>query len=151
MKKDLTTLTLKELEIMMTNARKSTSPNATDVYRAAAVELFRRHGSDYTDPVIADCWGALALLDRCRYEKTGKRLKSQHSVNSIKRNGEIAFMTACARGKTEGTGFVVLVEAGLGQCTVEYIVATNPDRFPPDAVSSARSRLSDHGVPLPTA
>jgi len=135
---------------MMTNARKSKAPGAAEVYRAAAVELFRRHGSEHDDPVIGNCWGALALLDRCRFEKTGQHRKSQHSIKSIKHNGEIAFMTACARGKTEGTGFALLVEAGLGQCTVDYTVAANPGRFPQDAVVSAQVRLANHGVPLPT-
>ncbi|OHV18253.1 hypothetical protein BK022_00335 [Methylorubrum extorquens] len=146
---DLTKLTDAQLETLMNNARASTKPEAPALYRAAAVELFRRRGSDYTDPVIAGCWGAIALLDRCRYEKTGKHLKSTYSVRSMIRNGEIAFMTDCARGKTQGTGFVLLVEAGLGTCTVEYIVAANPDRFPEDAVLSARARLAEHGVALP--
>lgn len=149
MANDLTKRSVTELENMMDNARKSSKPEAPEVYRAAAVELFRRRGSDYTDPVVAGCWGAIALLDRCRYEKTGKRLKARYSLRSIQNNGEIAFMTDCARGRTQGTGFVLLVEAGLGTCTVEYIVATNPDRFPQDAVAAARARLIAHGVVLP--
>lgn len=149
MKIDLTKCSVPQLETMMDNAQRSTKPEAPDVYRAAAIELFRRRGSDYTDPVIAGCWGAIALLDRCRYEKTGKRLKAQYSLRSIQNNGEIAFMTYCALGKSQGTGFVLLVEAGLGQCTVEYIVATNSDRFPQDAVAAARARLIEHGVELP--
>ncbi|MFG5121725.1 hypothetical protein [Methylorubrum sp. POS3] len=146
---DLTKLTDAQLETLMNNAQASTKPEAPALYRAAAVELFHRRGSDYTDPVIAGCWGAIALLDRCRYEKTGKHLKSNYSVRSMRRNGEIAFMTDCARGKTQGTGFVLLVEAGLGPQTVEFIVASNPDRFPVDAVAAARTRLAEHGVALP--
>ena len=149
MKIDLTKRSIVELETMMDNAQKSTKPEAPDVYRAAAVELFRRRGSDYNDPVIAACWGAIALLDRCRYKKTGKHRKSNYSVRSIQNNGEIAFMTYCALGKSQGTGFALLVEAGLGTCTVEYIVATNPDRFPQDAGKAARARLIEHGVPIP--
>ncbi|GJD77530.1 hypothetical protein GCM10007886_20770 [Methylobacterium gregans] len=56
----------------------------------------------------------------------------------MRRNGEIAFMTDCARRRTQGTGFVLLVEAGVGTCTVEYIVATDPDRIPQDAAAAAR-------------
>ncbi|MFK5600198.1 hypothetical protein ACFZ8E_24845 [Methylobacterium sp. HMF5984] len=149
MKIDLTKCSVAQLETLMDNARRSDKLDAPDAYRAAAVELFRRRGSDYTDPVVAGCWGAIALLERCRYEKTGKRLRSTYSVRSMHRNGEIAFMTDCARGKTQGTGFALLVEAGLGTCTVEYIVATNPNRFPQDAVLAARARLAEHGVALP--
>ncbi|MDQ0519987.1 hypothetical protein [Methylobacterium gregans] len=47
-------------------------------------------------------------------------------------------MTDCARRRTQGTGFVLLVEAGVGTCTVEYIVATDPDRIPQDAAAAAR-------------
>lgn len=150
MKIDLTKYSVAQLETLMDNAQRSPKPDAPDTYRAAAVELFRRRGSDYTDPVVAGCWGAIALLERCRYEKTGKRLRSTYSVRSMRRNGEIAFMTDCARGKTQGTGFALLVEAGLGSCTVEYIVATNPDRFPQDAVLAAQTRLAEHGVALPS-
>ncbi|WP_162559689.1 hypothetical protein [Methylobacterium radiodurans] len=58
-------------------------------------------------------------------------------------------MTDCTRRQTQGTSFVLLVEAGLGTCTDEYIVATNPDRFPQDAVAAARARRIAHGVVLP--
>lgn len=149
MKFDLTKRSVKELDTMLNNARKSADPQAPNVYRDAAAELFRRSGTDYDDPVIASCWGAIALLDRCRYEKTGKRLKSQYSLGSIRRNGEIAFMIDCARGKTQGTGFALLVAANLGKYTVEYIVAANPDRFPMDAVQLARTRLINHGIQVP--
>ncbi|GJD66247.1 hypothetical protein [Methylobacterium frigidaeris] len=146
---DLLKLSNAQLETLMDNAQASAKPEASKVYREAAVELFRRRGSDYTDPVIAGCHGALALLDRCRFEKTGKRLKSNYSLRSIRNNGEIAFMTDCALGNTQGTGFQILVENGLGTCTVEYLVATHPERFPAAAVASARARLTDSGVTLP--
>lgn len=146
MKIDLTKLSDAQLQTMMDNALKSNDPAASNVHRSAAVELARRAGSDHADPVVAGCWGAIALLDRCRYEKTGKRHRAQYSLRSIRRNGEIAFMTDCARGRTQGTGFTLLVEAGLGQCTVEYIVASNPHRFPPDAVQSAQARLAENGI-----
>jgi len=147
---DLTKLTDARLETLMDNAQTSTKPEAAATYRATAVELFRRCGSDYTDPVVAGCHGAIALLERARHKKTGQRRKSTYSRRSIQNNGEIAFMTYCALGKSQGTGFTLLVEAGLGTCTVEYIVATNPDRFPQDAVLAARSRLTERGVALPS-
>ncbi|MEY9881227.1 hypothetical protein [Bradyrhizobium sp. USDA 329] len=147
---DLTKLSVRELETMMDNARtRSGLPGAQDAYRAAAIELFKRHGAHRDDPVLAGCWGAIGLADRARYERTGKRLKSNHSLASIKRNGELAFMTACALGRTLGTGFDLLVEAGLGMCTVEYVVAANATAFPDDAVQSARARLAARGIALP--
>jgi hypothetical protein len=41
---------------------------------------------------------------------------------------------------------MMLVEAGLGDQTGEYVVVQNADRFPPEAVSAAKKRLVEHGV-----
>ncbi|MBN6824498.1 hypothetical protein JRF84_33590 [Methylobacterium organophilum] len=146
MKIDVTKCTDAQLETLMANAVKSKDPTAAEVWRSAAIEVHRRGGSDYTDPVVAACHGALALLDKARFETTGQRRKSNYSLRSIQNNGEIAFMTYCALGKSQGTGFKLLVERGLGHYTVEHIVATNPDRFPVEAVTSARARLAEHGI-----
>jgi hypothetical protein len=48
--------------------------------------------------------------------------------------------------KHETEGFMMLVEAGLGDQTGEYVVVQNADRFPPEAVSAAKKRLIEHGV-----
>lgn len=148
MKIDVTKCTDAQLETLMANAVKSKDPTAAEVWRCAAIEVHRRGGGDHTDPIVAACHGALALLDKARFETTGKRLKSNYSRRSIKNNGEIAFMTYCALGKSQGTGFKMLIERGLGRYTVEHIVATNPDRFPVEAVVSAKTRLAEHGVDL---
>lgn len=149
MKIDVTKCSDQQLETLMANALKSKDPQASAVWHAAAIEVHRRGGSDHTDPVVAACHGALALLDKARFETTGYRRKSMYSLRSIKNNGEIAFMTYCALGKSQGTGFKLLIERGLGAYTVEYVVASHPDRFPIEAVMSAKARLAESGAPVP--
>lgn len=148
MKIDVTKCTDAQLDTLMANALKSKAPEATAVWEAAAIEVYRRGGSDYTDPMVSACHGALALLSKARFETTGQRRKPTYSLRSIKNNGEIAFMTYCALGKSQGTGFKLLIDRGLGRYTVEHIVATNPERFPVEAVVSAKARLAEYGIAL---
>ena len=62
------------------------------------------------------------------------------------RGCKVACLTDWALNKNETEGFMMLVEANLGDQTGEYVVAQNPDRFPPEAVAAARKRLVEHGV-----
>ncbi|GJD77531.1 hypothetical protein [Methylobacterium gregans] len=50
----------------MNNAQKFALPEGTAIYRAAAIKLFRRRGSNFTGPIVAGCLGAIALLYRGR-------------------------------------------------------------------------------------
>ncbi|TXN42376.1 hypothetical protein [Methylobacterium sp. WL7] len=146
---DLTKCSRSDLLTVMHNARRRGDPEAMRLRLAAALELQGRYSQDYDDPIAGACHGTLALKDQCRFEVKGTRHKANRSRAAIRNRSEYDFMVLVARGQSEGSGFELLLAGGLGQGTVEYIVATNPDRFPQDAVVAARARLIEHGVALP--
>ncbi len=145
---DLKTCSLTGLTTIMSNARRMGGSEAEAARLAAALELQDRHRQAHADPVAGACHGTIALMDHCRFEQTGKRLKSNRSRQAIKNHGEIAFMELVTRGKSEGSGFELLLAGGLGRCTVEYLVVAHFERFATDAVEAAKARLLAHGIPL---
>ncbi|MGY6286084.1 hypothetical protein ACXIT0_24875 [Methylorubrum extorquens] len=137
------------LTTTMSKARRLGGPEAAAMRFAAAVEFQDHYRQAHPDPVAGACHGTIALMDHCRFERTGRHLKSNRSRQAIRNHGEIGFMTLVARGKSEGSGFELLVSSGLGQCTIEYLVVAHFEQFPADAVESAKARLLAHGIPLP--
>lgn len=146
---DLKTCSLADLTTIMGNARRRGGPEAQAARLAAALELQDRERRARTDPVAGACLGTITLMDQCRFEQTGRHLKSNRSRQAIRNHGEIAFMTLVARGQSAGSGFELLLAGGLGVCTIEYLVVAHFDRFPADAVEAAKARLLAHGIPLP--
>ena len=51
--------------------------------------------------------------------------------------------------KSEESGFELLLPDGLGVPTVESLVVAHFERFPAQAVATAKARLTAHGIPLP--
>jgi hypothetical protein len=146
---DLKTCSLTGLATIMSNARRIGGSEAEATRRAAALELQDRHRQAHADPVAGACHGTIALMDHCRFEQTGKRLKSNRSRQAIRNHGEIAFMELVTQGKSEGSGFELLLAGGLGVCTVEYLVLAHFDRFEDHVVEAAKARLVAYGIPLP--
>ena len=141
--------TLTALTTAMNKARRLGGPEAAALRYAAALELQDHYRQAHPDPVAGACHGIIALMDHCRYEQTGTRRKSNRSRQAIKNHGEIGFMTLVALGKSEGSGFTLLVTGGLGVCTIESLVVAHFERFPAEAVAAAKARLLAHGIPLP--
>lgn len=146
---DPKTCSITGLTTIMSNARKKGGPEAQAARLAAAVELQDRERRAHADPVSGTCLGTILLMDQCRFEETGRHLKSNRSRQAIRNHGEIAFMTLVARGQSAGSGFKLLLAGGLGVCTIEALVVGHVDRFPADAVEAAKGRLIAQGVPLP--
>jgi len=146
---DLKTCTTTGLTTIMSNARRKGGSEAQSARLAAALELQDRERRTHADPVAGACLGTIALMDQCRFEETGRNLKSNRSRQAIRNHGEIEFMTLVARGQSAGSGFELLLAGGLGVCTIEALVVAHFDRFPADAVEAAKARLTAHGIPLP--
>ena len=43
-------------------------------------------------------------------------------------------------------GFAILAHAGLGDLTAEYLAAKHAERFAPEVVATARTRLASGGI-----
>lgn len=146
---NLKTLPVSALLTIMSNARRQGGKEAEIARVAAALEVQDRERHAHADPVAGACHGTIVLMDHCRFEQTGTRRKSNRSRQAIRNHGEIGFMTRVVLGKSEGSGFELLLSGGLGVCTVEFLVVAHFDRFPAEAVAAAKARLRAHGIPLP--
>lgn len=128
---------------LMTNAQKL---GRYDVYQAAFRRLGEIEGGNNDDPVIRAFWSAVAAVEEVLRHKHGRAVKANYTRRKAANVGEIACLIDWALKKHETEGFQMLVAAGLGDQTGEYVVVNYPDRFPPEAVAAARTRLLEHGV-----
>lgn len=128
---------------LMANALKL---GRNDVYQAAFRRLGEIEGGNNTDPVIRAFWSAVAAVEEVLRQKHGKSVKANYTRRKAAKVGEISCLTDWALKKNETEGFQMLLQAGLGDQTGEYVVVNYPDRFPVEAVEAAKKRLLDHGV-----
>lgn len=135
--------TVVEARNLMENARKL---DREDIYQAAFRRLGQIQGKDHSDPVIAQFWAAISAVEETLRQKHGKAVKANYTRRKAKNVGEIQCLIDWAFKSSETEGFKLLVDAGLGDQTGEYVVVMNYDRFPPDAVAAAKKRLIFHGV-----
>lgn len=135
--------TASEARNLMANAQRL---GRHDVYRAAFRRLGQLEGRDHDDPVIRQFWVAVAAVEEVLRQKHGKAVKANYTRRKAAAVGEIACLTDWALKKHETEGFKMLVDAGLGDQTGEYVVVQNPDRFPLEAVAAANQRLVDHHI-----
>jgi hypothetical protein len=135
--------TATEARNLMENAQER---GRQEIYQAAFPRLGQIEGKDHEDIVVRQFWVAVSAVEECLRQKHGKAVKANYTRRKAARVGEVACLTDWALNKNETEGFMMLVEANLGDQTGEYVVAQNPDRFPPEAVAAARKRLVEHGV-----
>jgi hypothetical protein len=135
--------TASEARNLMANAQRR---GRHDVYQAAFRRLGQLEGRNHDDPVIGQFWVAVAAVEEVLRQKHGKAQKANYTRRKAAAVGEIVCLIDWALKKHETEGFKMLVEAGLGDQTGEYVVVRNPDRFPHEAVAAARQRLVDHHV-----
>ena len=140
--------TLIEVRNMMTNTRKH---GRHDLYEIAFRRLVELQAKKHDDPVCQGFWRGIAAVEELLRQEHGKAVKANRSRQKAGRVGEVVCLTDWAMRKGETKGFVMLVEAGMGDETGEYVVAAHPDRFPADAVAMARHKLLARSVSLPVA
>jgi hypothetical protein len=75
-------------------------------------------------------------------EKNGRTTKASRTRQKLKNKGIHQCLVDWALGPpTEG--FKLLLERGMPELTAEYVVVEFANRFPPDAVDSAKKRLAE--------
>lgn len=124
----------------------ATKKGRHDVYQLAFRRLTELEGEAYEDPIARQFWAAVAAIEETSRQKHGKALKALATRKKAAKVGEIACLNDWAIKKEQPDGFDMLVTAGLGDQTGEYVVVQNAEHFSPEAVSAARSRLEERGV-----
>lgn len=131
--------------------RRAQERGLSDVYNA----VFRRYceltgaaNDDPSDPLVGDFFKTLAAYEQLLSEKNERNTIASRTRQKISNKGVHQSLIEWTRGKTETNGFKLLVEKGLPEYTGEFLVVRYADRFPPDVVALAKSRLDYHGIPL---
>ena len=141
--------TAQECRNLMANAGKQNRP---DVYKLAFRRLVQLEAKNqFTDEVNNDTlalqtWAAIGAVEELLREKHGKAVKANYTRRKLKEVGVVACLTDWALKKDETEGFKMLVAAGLGDQTGEYVVVSNATRFPDVVVQAARKKLTKHNV-----
>jgi hypothetical protein len=130
---------------LMENARRL---GRLDVEQDAFRRLCQIEGGSDDDPVVVQFRQALSAVEEVLRQKHGKKVRAAYTRRKLASVGEIGCLIDWAVKKEETESFKMLVEAGLGDQTGEYVVVRNADRFPPEAVDAARKRLADYGVDI---
>jgi len=118
----------------------------SDLYPAAFRRLCELSSGAYDDPVVFEFWRASIALEEILRDARGKTVRLGRTRPKIKQVGELRTIEDLVLAKKESEGFRLLVEHGLGDLTAECIVSRNPDRFPKEVVTAARTCLEAAGV-----
>ena len=90
------------------------------------------------------CWQMIHAVESLR-RLNGRRVPRMNRMRrKVEKDGEIAALEYCALRKTEG--FDEVIGYGTPELTAEAMVLRFPDRFSPEALSAAQSRLEEAGL-----
>ena len=122
----------------------------TDLENACFRRICELEGSDYSDPLVARLWQAVAAYEEClRKKHNGRAVKASYTRRKIKEKGAEQTLIDWALDTKETGGFEALLTNGMPELTGEYVVVEFADRFDPNVVKAAAKRLQEAGVPLP--
>jgi hypothetical protein len=136
--------TPKECEIFIDNV-KATHPNLVLEARRRSVELqASAHGArtEAEHDAIQAVYAAEAALTH----RNGKKTRASRTWQSIAKHGIIQAVERVVTRKTSTDGYAVLAELDMLDFSFEAVVLRHPDAFTPEAVASARARLSRSAV-----
>lgn len=138
-----------ECRTVMTRALKR---GETAVYQAAFRRMCAIAGSeeeDPSDPLVRDFFSMLAAYEQLLTEKNGRNTPANRTRQKARNRGVYQCFVDWTKSNAETDGFRLLVNAGMPELTGELLVSKHSDRFSPEVVEKARTRLQSHGVAVP--
>ncbi len=151
---DYAKLSANELRGLMINARRLAND---EVYAAAFNRLCEvapdaDHSiADMADPLTSRFWQAVTAAEQVRTQANGKTTRLSRTRTKAKQKGIVATMADLALKPSPSEGFGYLVDAGLPHLVFEYVIAEMPNRFEPEVVSAALSRLDAFKIDRPVS
>jgi hypothetical protein len=127
----------------MANAKRLQSD---DVWRQAFRRLCALEGLNHTDPLHREFYETLAAYEELLTEKNGRTTRASRTRLKLKNKGVIQCLEDWAIGSAPTEGFDLLIKSGMSELTGEHLVIKYPDRFSPEAVAAARTRLERANV-----
>jgi hypothetical protein len=140
--------TAEEARTYLANVRRA---GREDLVPAAFRRLCELTGQDDTDPLVADFWRAIAAAEEVLRQQRGKTVRLARTRQKITRVGVHKTVEDLVLASKPSDGFAILADAGLGDLTAEYLTAKHAERFSPEVVAAARTRLAAAGIAAPEA
>lgn len=131
----------KQLERMAENARRQ---GATEVERAAQLRLYAVLPSAQPGTIEHDVWQSIFALESALKTERGKTILLARTRQKIGRDGELGTVADLVTGKAS-SGFMMLVDRGMGELTFEAVALRHPELFGPHVLAAARRRLEEAG------
>ena len=116
------------------------NPDLAQKARRRAIEL-RAISYGSNSEVELELLKSVYAYEEVLYEKHKKHQRASYTWRMIKRDGIIAAAEKAVNRKFEPAGYKLLAEMGLHDLTFESVIVRYPDKFNPEAVSRAKSRL----------
>jgi len=135
------------LRNLMANARRLGSDQ---VYRDAFRRLCEVEARQHAGEVEIAFWKAIYAAEALRTEANNRTTLLSRTRQKIVKDGIVKTIEDLARRKQPSPGFKILVDGGLPELTAEYIVLTFPERFSDAALTTARTRLTEYNISLPS-
>jgi hypothetical protein len=118
------------------------NPDLAQKARRRAVELrVISYGSN--SEVELELLKSVYAYEEVLYEKHKKHVRATYTWRMIERDGIIVAAEKAVNRKIEPAGYTVLVEMGMHDLTFEAVIVRYPDKFNPEVVSRAKSRLKE--------
>jgi hypothetical protein len=138
--------TAEEARTYLANVRRA---SREDLVPAAFRRLCELTGQDDTDPLVVDFWRAIAAAEEVLRQQRGKTVRLARTRQKIARVGVHKTVEDLVLATKPSDGFAILAGAGLGDLTAEYLAAKHAERFSPEVVAAARTRLASAGIAGP--
>lgn len=133
-----------KLEQFAINVEPHSKPHA-DAARRRAVQLrAAEHGAE--SDTERECLEAIYAYERAESKIRGKKFRASRTWPMIERRGIIPAVEFVVTRRVETTGYLTLVEMGLGEMAFEAVVLRHPQAFSAEAVEASRTRLQKWGV-----
>lgn len=119
-----------------------------DIVLKCQLRLVELAGQNYDEDIEREFWMAVTAAEEFKTAQNGKTTRLSRTRQKYTRVGAVACITDWAVSEKVTEGFRILIDAGRPDLTGEAIAIRHSDRFPQQAVASARKKLEDHGVDI---
>ena len=134
--------TVEDCDSFGVNARARGAPHLADQARKRAIQI-RADAHGATSDVERECLLAVYAYEEGLSARKGKRQPASRTWQMIKRHGIIPAVERIVTKRETAMGFTVLAEMDLMEFAFEAVVLRHPEKFSPEAIAMARTRLPD--------
>lgn len=140
--------TLQDPKLVRNLMKNAEVAGRSDLVLRCQVRLAQLAGRAYDDELEREFWTAVAVAEELATQRNRRTTRLSRTRQKEKRVGVVQCLVDWALDPDITQGFSILVQGGHPELTGEAIVLRHADRFPAEAVRSARDKLVGQEVDL---